>query len=112
MRFEMPMTKTLALTICALLAALALAAAPSPAGAKVPIRVGIGDQQVSMFDQPLFQARKFRLVRYFVPWNIEQNKDELALATAYVDRARRDNIQVLLHISSDDLRIKRGRRPS
>jgi len=112
MRFEIPMTKTLALTICALLAALALAAAPSSAGAKVPIRVGIGDQQVSMFDQPLFQARKFKLVRYFVPWNIEQNKDELALATAYVERARRDNIQVLLHISSDDLRIKKAKLPS
>jgi len=105
MRFEIPMTKTLALTVCALLAALALAAAPSSAGAKVPIRVGIGDQQLSMFDQPLFQARKFKLVRYFVPWNIEQNKEELALATAYVERARRDNIQVLLHISSDELRI-------
>ena len=112
MRFEIPMTKTLALTICALLAALALAAAPSSAGAKVPIRVGIGDQQVSMFDQPLFQARKFKLVRYFVPWNVEQNKEELALATAYVERARRDNIQVLLHISSDDLRIKKAKLPS
>ena len=65
-----------------------------------------------MFDQPLFQARKFKLVRYFVPWNIEQNKDELALATAYVERARRDHIQVLLHISSDDLRIKRAKLPS
>src|SRR4029079_9282491 len=109
---EIPMTKTLTLTACALLAALALAAAPSSAGAKVPLRVGIGDQQLSMFDQPLFQARKFKLVRYFVPWNIEQNKEELALATAYVERARRDNIQDLLHISSDDLRIKRAKLPS
>src|SRR6478672_6756201 len=112
MRFEIPMTKTLALPICALLATVVLAAAPSSAGAQIPIRVGIGDQQVTMFDQPLFQARKFKLVRYFVPWNVEQNKDELALATAYVQRARRDNIQVLLHISSDDLRIKRARLPS
>src|ERR1700750_902997 len=112
MRFEMPMTKTLALTICALLVVLALAAAPSPAGAKVPIRVGSGSCRVGMCDQPLFQARKFKLVRYFVPWNIEQNKDELALATAYVERARKDHIQVLLHISSDDLRIKKAKLPS
>src|SRR4051794_13672316 len=80
------MKKTLALTITVLLAALALA--PGAANAKVPIRVGIGDQQLSMFDQPRFQARKFKLVRYFVPWNIEQNKEQLALATAYVERAQ------------------------
>jgi hypothetical protein len=106
------MTKTFALSLMALLAALALAAAPSSAGAKVAVRVGIGDQQVSMFDNPLFQARKFKIVRYFVPWNIANNKAQLALATAYVERARRDHIQVLLHLSSDDLRIKRAKLPS
>ena len=105
------MTKTLPLTVvAALLAALALM--PASAGAKVNVRVGIGDQQVSMFDQPLFKARKFKLVRFFVPWNIEQNKEQLALATAYVKRARQDHIQVLLHISSDDLRIKKAKLPS
>ena len=46
------MTKTLTLTITALLATLALAVAPSSASAKVDVRVGIGDQQVSTFDQP------------------------------------------------------------
>jgi hypothetical protein len=106
------MTKTFALSLTALLAALALAAAPSNADAKVAVRVGIGDQQVSMFDNPLFQARKFKIVRYFVPWNIATNKEQLALATAYVERARRDHIQVLLHLSSDDLRIKRAKLPS
>ena len=104
------MRKTIPLTITAVLAVLALA--PSAAHAKVPIRVGIGDQQVSMFDNPLFQGRKFKLVRYFVPWNIETNKQQLALATAYVERARKDHIQVLLHISSDDLRIKKAKLPS
>jgi hypothetical protein len=106
------MTKTFALSLTALLATLALAAAPSSADAKVAVRVGIGDQQVSMFDNPLFQARKFKIVRYFVPWNIANNKEQLALATAYVERARRDHIQVLLHLSSDDLRIKRAKLPS
>jgi hypothetical protein len=106
------MTKTFALSLTALLATLALAAAPSSADAKVAVRVGIGDQQVSMFDNSLFQARKFKLVRYFVPWNIASNKEQLALATAYVERARRDHIQVLLHLSSDDLRIKRAKLPS
>jgi hypothetical protein len=102
--------KTLTLTTAALLAALALI--PSSATAKVPIRVGIGDQQVSMFDQPLFQARKFKIVRYFVRWDVERHADDLAAAKAYVERARRDHIQVLLHISSNDLRIKKAKLPS
>src|SRR4051812_8861911 len=104
--------KTLTLTITALLAALAIAAAPASAGAKTGVRVGIGDQQVSMFDSPLFQRAKFKLVRYFVPWNIMDDDRQLALAKAYVQRARRDHIQVLLHISSDDLRIKKAKLPS
>ena len=106
------MKKALPLTITVLLAGLALTLLPASASAQVDVRVGIGDQQVSMFDQPLFKARKFKLVRYFVPWNIAQDKDQLALATAYVERARRDHIQVLLHISSDDLRIKKAKLPS
>src|SRR3954466_8909400 len=104
--------KTLTLTITALLAAMAIAGVPASAGAKTGVRVGIGDQQVSMFDSPLFQRAKFKLVRYFVPWNIMDDDQQLATATAYVNRARRDHIQVLLHISSDDLRIKRAKLPS
>src|SRR3954451_8026595 len=104
--------KTLTLTITALLAAMAIAGVPASAGAKTGVRVGIGDQQVSMFDSPLFQRAKFKLVRYFVPWNIMDDDRQLALAKAYVQRARRDHIQVLLHISSDDLRIKKAKLPS
>jgi hypothetical protein len=106
------MTKTLTLTTCGLLAALALALLPCAASAKTNVRVGIGDQQVSMFDQPLFQARKFKIVRYFVRWNVMQDDDQLAAADAYVKRARQDHIQVLLHVSSDDLRIKKAKLPS
>jgi hypothetical protein len=106
------MNKTLPITITALLAALALTVLPASASAKVDVRVGIGDQQVSMFDNPLFKERKFKVVRYFVPWNVAHDKRQLALATAYVERARRDHIQVLLHVSSDDLRIKKAKLPS
>src|SRR3954471_6967954 len=104
--------KTLTLTISALLAALAIAAVPASASAATGVRVGIGDQQASMFDSPLFQRAKFKLVRYFVPWNIMDDDQQLALAKAYVQRARKDHIQVLLHISSDDLRIKKAKLPS
>jgi hypothetical protein len=104
--------KTLTMMIAAVLAALAVAAVPATAGAKTGVRVGIGDQQVSMFDSPLFQRAKFKIVRFFVPWNITDHKDQLAVAEAYVKRARQDHIQVLLHLSSDDLRIKKAKLPS
>jgi hypothetical protein len=104
-------TKTILLTLAAIAAALALLPATASAQ-KINIRVGIGDQQASMFDQPLFQARKFERVRYFVPWNVMRDEDQRLAAREYVKRARRDGIDVLLHISSDDLRIKRARLPS
>jgi hypothetical protein len=104
------MTKTTTLLLCCILAILALV--PATAGARVDIRVGIGDQQVSMFDQPTFQRAKFKRVRYFVPWNVMSDEDQRREARRYVQRARQDGFTVLLHISSDDLRIKRARLPS
>jgi len=52
-----------------LLAAAGLVLLPSAAQARTGVRIGIGDQQASMFDQPAFQRAKFRRVRYFVAWN-------------------------------------------
>jgi hypothetical protein len=103
------MTKTITLLLSTLMAALAL---PATAGAQIDVRVGIGDQQASMFDQAAFQRAKFKRVRYFVPWNVMSDEDERLAARRYVQRARQDGIQVFLHISSDDLRIKRARLPS
>ncbi len=98
-----------------LLAGLVLGLAVIPTGtadARIAIRVGIGDQQISMFDQPLFQRAKFKRVRYFIPWNAMSNPAQLAAADAYVRRARADGMSVFLHISSDDLRIKKAKLPS
>jgi len=108
------MTKKAPLSLAALVttAAAAFALLPATAGAKTGVRVGIGDQQASMFDQPLFQARKFKRVRYFVRWDVMKNADERLAARRYIQRAREDGISVLLHISSDDLRIKRAHLPS
>jgi hypothetical protein len=95
------------------LVALAVLAAGAPsASAKTPIRVGIGDQQVSMFDQDAFQRAKIERVRYFIPWNATDNPTELFRAAAYVQRARAEGMQVFLHISSDDLRRRRAELPS
>jgi hypothetical protein len=95
-----------------LVALAVLAAGAQSASAKTPIRVGIGDQQVAMFDQDAFHRAKLERVRYFIPWNATDNPVELLRATAYVQRARAEGMQVFLHISSDDLRRRRAELPS
>src|SRR3954454_18221558 len=97
--------------LCAALIA-ALAALPAAADARTPIRVGIGDQQASIFAQPAFQRAKFKRVRYFIPWNAMDHSAQRLPARAYVLRARASGIQVFLHISTDDLRIKKAKLPS
>jgi hypothetical protein len=104
------MTKTITFTTAAVLAALALV--PATAAAKINIRVGIGDQQTGMFDRDTFKAAKFKRVRYFVRWDVMDNPDALRHATEYAERARQDGIQVFLHLSSDDLTIKKAKLPS
>jgi hypothetical protein len=86
--------------------------APSPADARIPIRVGIGDQNPTIFDQPAFQRARFERVRYFIPWNAIDDAGQLAAATAFVANARSHGFQVLLHISTDDLTIKQAKLPS
>jgi hypothetical protein len=101
-------------TLIALVALLTLlpALAPAAANARLPIRVGIGDQGTAMFDQPAFQRAKFQRVRYFIPWNAADDPAQLQLATAFVQRARAAHFSVLLHISTDDLTIKQAKLPS
>jgi hypothetical protein len=105
-----PMTKKLTLTLALLLAVCALV--PTGASAKVAVRVGIGDQQASIFDSPLFEAAKFKRVRYFAPWNIMDDESQRDAARDYVLKARAKGMQVLLHLSSHDLRIKRAQLPT
>jgi hypothetical protein len=95
-----------------ILAALLAAAVPTAAQARIPIRVGIGDQQASMFDSRDFQRMKLKRVRYFIPWNAMDDAGQRLAARAFVERARRDRFQVFLHVSSDDLRIKMAKLPS
>jgi len=91
-------------TLIALLCALsALVAAPAGASAAINVSVGIGDQNVSTFDVQSFKDLRVKKVRYFIRWNAIDNPGELALADAYVNRAKRAGVRVLMHISSDVL---------
>lgn len=100
------------LTCLVLLLAVLPAFAPSAADARIPIRVGIGDQSITMFDQPAFQRAKFERARFFVPWNIMDNPGQVTAATQYVQTARAHGFQVLLHVSTDDYTIKKATLPS
>jgi hypothetical protein len=71
-------------------AAAGLSLVPDGAQARTSVRVGIGDQQASMFDHPAFQRAKFRRVRYFIAWNAMDDAPARLAARAFVQRARRD----------------------
>jgi hypothetical protein len=94
---------------CLVLAASCSLAATSSAAAKSPIRVGIGDENAAMFSAPAFKALHIKRTRYFVPSDVMQNPAELAKATAFVTAARAAGVSTLLHISTTDLREKRGK---
>jgi hypothetical protein len=95
----------------ALLIALAaiLLAPVAPASARSSIRVGLADQSPAMFDAPSFQALHIKRTRYFVPADVMHDRAERAKARAFVLAARRHHVSTLLHISTADLRPKRGK---
>jgi hypothetical protein len=101
---------TLKSLICCLVVAVAAPLlATTPASAKSAIRVGIGDQSPRMFADPAFKALNIRRTRYFVPSDVMQDSAERAKARAFVTAARSARVSVFLHISTTDLREKRGR---
>jgi hypothetical protein len=61
-----------------------------------------------MFAQPAFRALNTKRTRYFVPADVMQDTAERTKARAFVVAARSAGISVLLHISTSDLRSKRG----
>jgi hypothetical protein len=93
---------------CLVLAAALMLLAPGLAAAKSSIRVGLADQSPAMFDQPSFKALKIKRTRYFLPADVMQDSKERAKAKAFVEAARAAGVSTLLHISTSDLRSKRG----
>jgi hypothetical protein len=95
-------------TLLISLLALIVLVPASPAVARSAIRVGVADQSPAMFDSPYFQQLKVKRTRYFVPSDVMQDASERAKAQAFVLAARRNGVSTLLHISTTDLREKRG----
>ena len=96
-----------------LVALLTLLLVPSGAFAqKINVAVGIGDQSERIFDDAKFQDLKVKKVRYFIKWDAVDRPGELAMADAFVNRARAARAQVLMHISSNNLARKAARLPA
>jgi len=77
---------------------LLCAALAAPAGAAV--RVGIGDQDVAMFDQPAFKSLKVKRIRYIVPYDWYKDAGQTAQVDAFMKRARRARADVLVHFTA------------
>jgi hypothetical protein len=75
------------------------------------IRIGIGDQQVAMFDNPAFKRAKLKRVRYFVRWDVMSHRADRLKARAFIKRARKSHIRVFLHPSTNDLTPKKAHLP-
>jgi hypothetical protein len=100
------------ITFPVVLLVVAMLAVPAIADARTKVRVGIGDQQAGMFDQPAFKALKIKRVRYFVRWDVMRRSGDRLTARNYVLAAKRNGARVLLHISSDNLTRKKAKLPS
>jgi len=90
---------------------VAIAAAvllPASASARSSVRVGIGDQSDAMFTSPQFKALQIKRTRYFVAANVMRDSAALARARAFVVAARSAGVSTLIHVSTSDLRPKRG----
>jgi hypothetical protein len=64
--------------------------------AEAKYRVGVGDQNVAMFDSARWQSLKLKRTRYMVPWNWNRSAALTAEVTAYMNRARAARQQVLV----------------
>ena len=93
---------------CLALSAAAALLVAAPAAARSPIVVGLADQSPEMFAAPEFRALNIKRTRYFVPADVMQDATERAKAKAFVEAARAAGVSTLLHISTSDLRSKRG----
>ena len=104
----MPTIRSMLLSAGVALAALSLPASASA----VNVTVGLGDQNVSMFDQQPFKDLGIKKVRYFIHWNAAKDPYQLQQADVFVDHARQNGIEVFMTPSTNDLRSKRAKLPS
>ena len=93
-----------ACTLAAALAALLLAVPAAVGGSAAKLRAhasasfltGIGDEQLTMFADPLWQQLHTKIVRYIAPYDAAVHPDDLARARSWIEAAEANHQQVLL----------------
>lgn len=89
------MSRFLACLVAAVvLAGCGFAAAPQKSEAAV--LVGIGDQNASMFSDPLFTQVGFKRARYFPSWNVAQVPEEAGWLDAWLAAAQAQGVEPLI----------------
>ncbi len=80
-------------SIALLASTLALGLVPASSQA---YQTGIGDQQPSMFEQPLYQALHVRIGRFIAPYDTADSPVDRTIATNWIHNAEADGVQPLI----------------
>jgi hypothetical protein len=100
-----PIRRLRPILLAATLAALALSVAASSAlGGSASVRAhasssyltGLGDEQTTMFSNPLYQQLNTKIARYIAPYDAAVRSDGLAKARAWIAAAEAQHEQVLV----------------
>lgn len=91
----------LRLPLAAALAATAVVASVVvPSTASAGYRVGIGDQNAAMFDNPLYQATGVKRVRYIVPWDVYKHPGQQAEVDTFIAKAAAHGAEPFVHFTA------------
>ena len=83
-----------------LLPLLVLASLLVATPAQAAFRVGIGDQDASMFTDQRWIDLRLKTVRYVVPWNSAKDPEQTEQDTRYLEAARAAKQEVLVHFTA------------
>ena len=103
------MSRAIALVSLAAVAATSLVLAAGASAQRSSVRIGLADQSPAMFSDPAYRALHLRRTRYFVASDVMRNSSERARAEEFVRTARARGVSTLVHLSTTDLRERRGR---
>jgi len=108
-----PMLRNRVALCLATIAAVAGTTLAAPAQAsRSTVRVGIANQNPTMFDSGHWSNLRMKRTRHVVRWNAIDDPDQVARIDAFVDAARAKGVKVLLHISTHDFTPRKAALPS
>src|SRR3954469_11253108 len=91
--------RTMSRLLACLMAAAVLAGcgfAAAPQKSEAAVLVGIGEQNASMFSDPLFTQVGFKRARYFPSWNVAQVPQEAGWLDQWLAAAQAHGVEPLI----------------